>query len=125
MGCVLSLSPEQWTAVELSLRIAVVATLVSLPFGLSLPGLVAQLFKTAAGYPYLSVNAYNPWALVAQDGHGVAADRSWVCDSTVVPTGPSEFHLGPFTIPEWGSAGSSIAMSGSTFFIGRPRSLLA
>ncbi|HEY2917006.1 MAG TPA: phospholipid carrier-dependent glycosyltransferase [Candidatus Limnocylindrales bacterium] len=83
------------------------AVVLSLPFGLSIPGLIAQLFKTAAGYPYLSVNAYNPWALVSQDGHGVAADRSWVCDSTVVPTGPSEFHLGPFTIPEWGSTGST------------------
>ena len=83
------------------------AIVVSLPFGLSLPGLIAQIFKTAAGYPYLSVNAYNPWALVSQDGNGVAANRVWVCDSTVVPTGPTEFRLGPFVIPEWSSAGST------------------
>ena len=42
MGCVLSLSPEEWTAVELSLRIAVVATMVSLPFGLAIAWLLAR-----------------------------------------------------------------------------------
>lgn len=74
------------------------AIAVSLPFGLSLPGLVAQIFKTAAGYPYLSVNAYNPWALVSQNGHGVAADRSWVCDSTNLPSGPIEIRIGDWLI---------------------------
>src|SRR3990170_1710043 len=37
------------------------AIALSLPFGLGLPGLVEQIFKTAGGYPYLSVNAWNPW----------------------------------------------------------------
>jgi Gpi18-like mannosyltransferase/predicted membrane-bound dolichyl-phosphate-mannose-protein mannosyltransferase len=83
------------------------ALVLSLPFGLSLPGLIAQLFKTAAGYPYVSVNAYNPWALASQAGNGVAANRVWVCDSTVVPSGPSTFQLGPFTIPEWSSSGTT------------------
>jgi molybdate transport system permease protein len=39
---VFSLTPEEWTAVELSLRIAVVATLVSLPFGLAIAWLLAR-----------------------------------------------------------------------------------
>jgi molybdate transport system permease protein len=39
---VLSLTPEEWTAVALSLRIAVVATLVSLPFGLAIAWLLAR-----------------------------------------------------------------------------------
>jgi hypothetical protein len=30
----IELSPEEWTAIRLSLRIAMTATLVSLPFGL-------------------------------------------------------------------------------------------
>ena len=30
----MSLSPEEWTAVRLSIRVAVVATLAGLPFGL-------------------------------------------------------------------------------------------
>ena len=92
----------------------VTAILVSLPFGLSLPGLIAQVFKTAGGYPYLSVNAYNPWALVSQtrpDGglDGIAVNRQWVCNSTIVPTGPSEFRIGPFVIPELSSPGSTLS----------------
>jgi molybdate transport system permease protein len=39
---VFSLTPEEWTAVELSLRIAVLATLVSLPFGLAIAWLLAR-----------------------------------------------------------------------------------
>jgi len=39
---VLSLTPEEWTAVELSLRIAVVATIASLPFGLAIAWLLAR-----------------------------------------------------------------------------------
>lgn len=85
------------------------AILVSLPFGLSLPGLIAQIFKTAAGYPYVSVNAYNPWALVSQNGHGIATDHAWVCDSTIAPGGPTEFRIGPFVIPDFGSPGNTFS----------------
>lgn len=59
------------------------AIAISLPFGLSLPGLVEQIFKTAGGYPYLSVNAWNPWALVTFNGSGIAQNRAWVCDMVV------------------------------------------
>jgi molybdate transport system permease protein len=38
----LSLSPEQWTAVALSLRIALVSTLVALPFGIAIATLLAR-----------------------------------------------------------------------------------
>ena len=37
-----SLTPDEWTAVELSLRIAVVATVVSLPFGIAVAWLLAR-----------------------------------------------------------------------------------
>ena len=37
-----SLTPEEWTAVELSLRIALVATAVALPFGLAFAWLLAN-----------------------------------------------------------------------------------
>src|ERR1700710_624880 len=36
------LTPEEWTAVELSLRIAVVATIVSLPFGIAIAWVLAR-----------------------------------------------------------------------------------
>jgi len=39
---VLDLTPQEWTAVALSLRVAVVATLVSLPFGIALALLLAR-----------------------------------------------------------------------------------
>jgi Gpi18-like mannosyltransferase len=82
------------------------------PFGLSIPGLIAQIFKTAGGYPYLSVNAFNPWALLIQttaDGRdqSVALTRTWLCDSTLLASPPTEFRIGPFVIPELGSPGSA------------------
>ena len=77
---------------------------LSLPFGLSViapstqfpfvqSGLVDQLTKTAAGYPYVTVNADNPWALVTaqQDGRalGLAQNGAWLCDAVgpVTPVG--------------------------------------
>jgi molybdate transport system permease protein len=39
---VLNLTPEEWTAVALSLRIATVATLVALPFGIAVAWLLAK-----------------------------------------------------------------------------------
>ena len=38
----LNLTPDEWTAVELSLRIVVVATVVSLPFGIAIAWLLAR-----------------------------------------------------------------------------------
>ena len=38
----LDLTPEEWTAVALSLRVAVVATLVALPFGIAIALLLAR-----------------------------------------------------------------------------------
>jgi Gpi18-like mannosyltransferase len=99
------------------------AILLSLPFGLSLPGLISQVFKTAGGYPYVSVNAFNPWALVTQrtaDGReeGIAASRSWVCDSQIVAAPPSEFRIGPFVIPELSFPGSTVDQCPDGVFIG-------
>src|SRR5438105_12514336 len=37
-----SLSPDEWTAVLLSLRIAVVATVVALPFGIAIAWVLAR-----------------------------------------------------------------------------------
>jgi molybdate transport system permease protein len=39
---VFELSPEEWTAIRLSVRIAVVATIVSLPFGIAVAWLLAR-----------------------------------------------------------------------------------
>jgi molybdate transport system permease protein len=39
---VLDLTPEEWTAIRLSLRIAIVATIVALPFGVAVAWLLAR-----------------------------------------------------------------------------------
>ncbi len=73
--------------------VALVTTvLICLPFGLSVleisatapylrSGLLTQIFATASGYPYVTVNAFNPWALVAGDrGYSLANSGQWICD---------------------------------------------
>jgi hypothetical protein len=66
--------------------------LLCLPFGLSVfefvpkapffhSGLLEQILSTAGGYPYTTVNAYNPWALVSGDlGYSLANSGLWICD---------------------------------------------
>ena len=92
------------------------AFLACLPFGLDFPfGLVAQIFKTAGGYPYLSVNAFNPWAVFIHrtaDGaeQSIALTRTWVCDSQILASQASEFRIGPFVIPQLSTPGSGTDM---------------
>ncbi|HEX2626452.1 MAG TPA: phospholipid carrier-dependent glycosyltransferase, partial [Candidatus Limnocylindrales bacterium] len=78
---------------------------VSLPFGLSLPGLIAQIFKTAAGYPYLTVNAFNPWALLTRAGGGgdesLALTKTWICDSTINPMPAGDLRIGDWVLASW------------------------
>jgi hypothetical protein len=69
------------------------AVVVCLPFGLSVfqpaaqapfftSGLIDQIAKAGGGYPYLTVNAYNAWALVSGDtGNSLASSGLWVCDA--------------------------------------------
>ena len=59
----------------------VTATLICLPFGITIVGLLQQIVQTAGGYPYLTVNAYNPWALVTMDGAGLASSGTWIRDA--------------------------------------------
>ena len=82
------------------------AIALSIPFGLSFPGLIAQVFKTAAGYPYLSVNAFNPWALVIQTSasggqQSIALTRSWICDSTVTASAGGSLGIGDWVLWSW------------------------
>ena len=61
---------------------ALIATwLLCQPFGIGIVGLVEQVVKTAGGYPYLTVNGYNPWALFSDGGNGLAAAGTWLRDS--------------------------------------------
>ena len=58
------------------------AQALCLPFGLTIVGLLRQILDTAAGYPWLTVNAFNPWALVTQAGAGLALNGTWIRDAT-------------------------------------------
>src|SRR5215213_2908624 len=88
------------------------AVVLCFPFGLSVvapgangqvlrSGLMEQVFKTAGGYPYASVNAYNPWALASVAGDGVAKNGGWACDTIILnpPPGnvscPEAVMIGP------------------------------
>ena len=83
--------PQPWRVVTTTLAGLVTATLVCLPFGLwivslrplGLPfdGLLEQIVDTASGYPYVTVNAYNPWALVENAGAGLALHGTWLRDA--------------------------------------------
>ncbi len=61
----------------------VTAQVVCVPFGITILRLATQIVSTAGGYPYITVNAYNPWALLAQDGSGLAATGTWICDMLI------------------------------------------
>ncbi|HEX9043732.1 MAG TPA: hypothetical protein VF802_01780, partial [Candidatus Limnocylindrales bacterium] len=78
------------------------ATLLSAPFGLTVVGLFSRVASTAGGYPYLSVNAYNPWALVSLGGNGIAANGAWVRDVSV--DGQPFVSLGPIPAVAVGTA---------------------
>jgi hypothetical protein len=68
------------------------AVALSIPFGLSVveltpnvpfvkSGLLEQVGVAAGGYPYVTVNAYNLWALFPSDlGKSLADGGGWICD---------------------------------------------
>jgi C-terminal four TMM region of protein-O-mannosyltransferase/Dolichyl-phosphate-mannose-protein mannosyltransferase len=80
------------------------AVALCLPFGLGVmelrsaapffaSGLVDQIVKAGGGYPFLTVNAYNAWALVPSDlGNSLASSGQWVCD--VVNADPTRCGAG-------------------------------
>jgi 4-amino-4-deoxy-L-arabinose transferase-like glycosyltransferase len=74
---------------------AVTAVALSAPFGLSIFDLLHQIAETAGGYTYLTVNAFNPWALVEQGRNGLASNGAWICDA-VTPRCSTPFLIGPF-----------------------------
>jgi 4-amino-4-deoxy-L-arabinose transferase-like glycosyltransferase len=59
----------------------VTAVVLAAPFKLSIIDLVRQVGVAAGGYPYLTVNAYNLWALVEHDGASLASNYGFQCDA--------------------------------------------
>ncbi len=89
-----------------------VMLLLLTPFRLDIPGFIRLVAETAGGYPWLSVNAYNPWALMGSEGAGsLATGGGWSSDT--VPL------LGPFS----GVVVGTVLLAGG-FLLGVARLLL-
>jgi 4-amino-4-deoxy-L-arabinose transferase-like glycosyltransferase len=84
--------------VSIGLVGVVTAQLVCLPFGITIGRLARQIVETASGYPWATVNAYNPWALATQDGNGLAAAGTWIRD-VADPLFPDQLPLTVLGLP--------------------------
>ncbi len=82
------------------------AVVISAPFGLWVVSptaafpflespLAQQIAMTAGGYEYVTVNAYNIWALLQVGGNGLAANGTWINDVPVA----GELHAAFLGIP--------------------------
>ena len=75
---------DVWLPVVTGLAGAAVVALVALPFGITLIDVLIKVIAAAAGYPYLSVNAWNPWALIDVGGKSVVAGTGWASDTAAI-----------------------------------------
>ncbi|MEO5966038.1 MAG: phospholipid carrier-dependent glycosyltransferase, partial [Candidatus Limnocylindrales bacterium] len=84
----------------------VTAVAMAIPFGLSVislstaapfvdSSLLRLVLSTAATYPYLTVNAYNAWALFPVDGQSMMTTPAWILDSAA-KAGEPYGAIGPF-----------------------------
>ena len=78
-------SRDPWAFVVAGLAGAATVALAALPFGLTLPDVLAKIAEAAGGYPYLSVNAWNPWALISVGGRAVVDASGWASDIDPLP----------------------------------------
>jgi len=91
------LTDEQgvWRLVSSAAVGAVVLLVLITPFGLDVPTLISRMGDTAAGYPYLSVNAYDPWALIGSAGQAsLASGGGWSSDQVPLLAGLNGFTIG-------------------------------
>jgi dolichyl-phosphate-mannose--protein O-mannosyl transferase len=61
---------------------------LALPFGLGIAEYLDLMSRTAGGYAYLTVNAYNPWAMIGSGGNPSLAEAFAWSDDTVALLGP-------------------------------------
>ena len=72
---------------------------VIVPFRLDIVGLLRLVLTTAGEYHYLTVNAYNPWALIADPGGASLAHAGTWSDDLVPLLGPLPgFVIGAFLL---------------------------
>jgi hypothetical protein len=77
-----------WRLVSSAVAALFALIVILLPFGLDPIGFLQQMQQTAGGYPYLSVNAYNPWAMLGSAGNQPLAFGGGWSPDTVPLFGP-------------------------------------
>ena len=80
---------DPWGVALAGLVGTAVVSLVAFPFGLTVVDVIGKVGEAAGNYPYLSVNAWNPWALVSTEGTGVLLNGGWGSDlAPLIAGGP-------------------------------------
>ena len=81
------LAREQgWRRIITSAIVALVTFhVVALPFGMGIQQYLQLMGGTAAGYQFLSVNAFNPWALIGSDGDSLAVSAMYHWSDDTIP----------------------------------------
>ena len=82
-------SGDRWAVVLSGLVGTAVVSLVAFPFGLTVVDVIGKVGEAAGNYPHLSVNAWNPWALVSTEGSGLLLNGGWGSDlAPLIAGGP-------------------------------------
>jgi len=86
----------QRTAASVAIGLATVAVFAGMVFD----SIASHLVSTFGEYPYLTLNAYNPWALLADHANAMDTTKSWLPDvpwqdATTGASG-SGYVIGPF-----------------------------
>mgnify|MGYP003334486213 CR=1 FL=1 len=76
---------DPWRFVVAGLAGAATVSLVAAPFGQTLFDVAQRVVIAGGGYQYLSVGAWNPWALVSIEGVGLAQNGGWASDVIALP----------------------------------------
>jgi Gpi18-like mannosyltransferase len=70
-------------------------SVAALPFGLTVIDVIQRVGEAAATYPYLSVNAWNLWALADSGGTGILLNGGWGSDTApLFGFGPPALFIG-------------------------------
>ena len=76
---------DPWRFAVAGLAGAAVITLVAAPFGFTILDVLNRVLIAGGGYAYLTVGAWNPWALVSVDGAGLVENGGWARDIVALP----------------------------------------
>ena len=88
-------SGDVWSLPLVALTGTAVVSVAALPFGLTVIDVIQRVGEAAATYPYLSVNAWNLWALADSGGTGILLNGGWGSDTApLFGFGPPALFIG-------------------------------